>query len=279
MRPTISCPSRSSSPSGVSPSISVAVGAARLATSTSRFAFELVGEPITRSSVAPSADDLLDRVLPILRRVADVVRAGPLQAAEALPRTSTVDATSSSESVVCVITASGLPRRRARRRPRATRRRRSASGRSPFVPITSTWFGVADERDEMAGVGVAARLGVHLRDERADGVDDPESALLAVLAHRGRDAVGGEHADLARRDLVLVRRRTPRRAPRAGGRRCRCGRSRGGRRPAGRAVSSRRSTISIARSTPAQNERGAARSTRPPFMPLPPPRAAARAAP
>ena len=62
---------------------------------------------------------------------------------------------------------------------------------------------VPDERDQMAAVGVAPRLGVHLRDERADGVDHDEPALLAVLAHRRRDAMGGEHADRAGRDVVL----------------------------------------------------------------------------
>ena len=63
---------------------------------------------------------------------------------------------------------------------------------------------MADERDEVAGVRVAARLGVHLRDERTDRVDDPQPAALAVLAHRRRDAVCREDADLARRNLFLV---------------------------------------------------------------------------
>ena len=62
---------------------------------------------------------------------------------------------------------------------------------------------VADERDEVAAVGVAAGLRVHLRDERADGVDDLQAAALAVLLDRRRDAVRGEDADRARRDLVL----------------------------------------------------------------------------
>ena len=64
--------------------------------------------------------------------------------------------------------------------------------------------GVADERDQVAAVGVAPRLRVHLRDERADGVDDAQPALLAVLLHRRRDPVRREHADLAGRDLVLA---------------------------------------------------------------------------
>ena len=64
--------------------------------------------------------------------------------------------------------------------------------------------GVADERDDVAGVGVATRLGMHLRDERADCVDHAQALFLAVLAHGRGDAVGGEDADLARRDIVLV---------------------------------------------------------------------------
>src|SRR5918911_710772 len=83
---------------------------------------------------------------------------------------STVDATSSSESVVCVITAVGVP----------------------------------DERDQVAAVGVTPRLGVNLRDERTDRVDDAQPAPLRVLLDGRSDPVGGEDADLARRDLVLA---------------------------------------------------------------------------
>ena len=63
---------------------------------------------------------------------------------------------------------------------------------------------VADERDEVAAVGVAPRLGVHLRDERADRVDDAQAAALAVLEHGRRDTVGREDADRTLRDFVLV---------------------------------------------------------------------------
>jgi len=64
--------------------------------------------------------------------------------------------------------------------------------------------GVSDECHEMTTVGVAAGLRVDLRDERADRVDDPETAPLGVLLHPGRDAVRREHADLPGRNLVLV---------------------------------------------------------------------------
>src|SRR5260370_16610720 len=63
---------------------------------------------------------------------------------------------------------------------------------------------VADQRYEMAAVGVPPRLGVHLVHERARRVDDAQAAPLRILLHRGRDAVGGEDADLAFRNLRLV---------------------------------------------------------------------------
>ena len=85
-------------------------------------------------------DELLDRVLAVLRRVADVVRGGPPQVAEAL-----AERVDRGGDVV-------ERERRLRDRPRsACRRSRAsrassgdsittvASGRSPRVPITSTW--------------------------------------------------------------------------------------------------------------------------------------------
>ena len=96
--------------------------------------------------------------------------------------------------------------------------------------------GVADERDEVAAVGVPPRLGVHLRDERADGVDDAQPAALAVLAHGRRDAVRREDADRTGGDLVLVIDEDRAEPLEPAARRGRCGRSRGGRRPAARAA-------------------------------------------
>src|SRR5207245_3076976 len=52
--------------------------------------------------------------------------------------------------------------------------------------------------------GVAARFGMHLVHERAGGVDNAQSPLLRILLDGWGDAVGREHADLARRDLRLV---------------------------------------------------------------------------
>jgi hypothetical protein len=42
------------------------------------------------------------------------------------------------------------------------------------------------------------------RHERTDSVYDTKPALLAVLAHRRRNSVRGENADLTHGDLVLV---------------------------------------------------------------------------
>ena len=135
---------------------------------------------------------------------------------------------------------------------------------------------MADERDLVPAPRVAARLGVNLRDERADGVDDLEPALRALLvdllarrrARRGRRA-------RPRARPPRTRRRSPL-APRDRARRARCGRSRGGRRPAGRGVSSSFSTMSIARTTPAQKLRGLATRTRLLTWPAPEASAAAR---
>ena len=76
---------------------------------------------------------------------------------------------------------------------------------------------------------------MHLRDERAHRVDDLEAAALAVLLHRRRDAVRREDADRTGRDLVLGLDEDRAEPLEPAQRRGRCGRSRGGRRPAGRA--------------------------------------------
>ena len=64
--------------------------------------------------------------------------------------------------------------------------------------------GMADEDDGVAVGGIAARLHVHLRHERAGGVDRPQPALLGVRVHRRRDAVGREHHRLPLGDVGLV---------------------------------------------------------------------------
>ena len=49
--------------------------------------------------------------------------------------------------------------------------------------------GVADQDDPVALGGKAARLGVHLRNERAGGVDRQQSELRAARVHLRCDAV------------------------------------------------------------------------------------------
>ena len=51
---------------------------------------------------------------------------------------------------------------------------------------------VSDKDDGVAGLGVAARLRMHLGDERAGGVDRGQGPLPGLAAHGRRDPVGGE---------------------------------------------------------------------------------------
>ena len=62
---------------------------------------------------------------------------------------------------------------------------------------------VADEDDRVALVGVASCLHVHLRDERAHGVDHVVAELLRVREDRRRDAVGGVDDRRSARHLGL----------------------------------------------------------------------------
>ena len=66
------------------------------------------------------------------------------------------------------------------------------SGAWPIVPSTSTWPAVPDEHDLAVLARHALRLDVHLRHERAGGVDHAQAARRRRLAHRGRDAVRAE---------------------------------------------------------------------------------------
>jgi hypothetical protein len=63
---------------------------------------------------------------------------------------------------------------------------------------------VADEQDVVLLAGEALRLVVHLRDERAGGVDRAQAAVLRLVAHRGGHAVRGEHHERTLRHLVRL---------------------------------------------------------------------------
>ena len=101
MRPTVSWPSSSSSSIASSPSISVASAPARLRDLDEPLRVRARRRADHEDQRRAHRDDLLDGVLAVLRRVADVVGAGPPAGRRSgLPSTSTVAATSSSESVV-----------------------------------------------------------------------------------------------------------------------------------------------------------------------------------
>ena len=95
---------------------------------------------------------------------------------------------------------------------------------------------VADQQDVEVVVGEPAGLVVHLRHQRAGGVDRPQAAGGGLLVDLRRDAVGGEHDDRALGHLGRSPRRRSRRAPRGTARRAGCARSACGRRPARRSA-------------------------------------------
>src|SRR5919197_799129 len=112
-------------------------------------------------------------------------------------RASTVARTSSSESVVWLITATGLPADSSRAASSGDSTTTVDSGRSPRVPITSTWFACPTSATRWP-LSAYRRASACTFDTRG------QTAPLAVLAHRGRDAVRRQNADLAGRNLVLV---------------------------------------------------------------------------
>ena len=142
---------------------------------------------------------------------------------------------SSTESVVCVMYATFASAGRSRASASATSWTRIVeSGRLSHRPDHFLVPGVADQ-DHRVPVGcVAARLDVHLRDERARGVDHVVVQLGGVRVHGGGDPVRREHDGRALREPPRPRRRS---RPRARGRarRARCGRSACARRRAARA--------------------------------------------
>src|SRR6266566_2308046 len=191
VRPITSWRETMSSGSGLSPSISSASAPAFRATSTRRWAFELLGEP-------------LDGVLAVLCGVTDVIRPWTRERTEAffqrVHRRAHVVERQRRLADHGDGPAVGLELGGRLRRLDDHRRLRALAMRTDHLDVV----GVSDERDEMAAVRVAARLRMNLRDERTDGVHDTQAAFLAVLAHGRCNTVGGEDTDLTGRDLVLV---------------------------------------------------------------------------
>src|SRR6266550_2503145 len=152
----------------------------------------------------PLRDHLLDRVLTVLGRVANVVCRRAFEIAEAIAER--VDGRGDVIERERRLRDHG-DRLAARVEPLRILGRLDHDGRLGALaarPDHLDVVGMADERDHVAAVEVTARLGMDLRDERTDRVDNAETAALRVLLHRRGYAVGGESADLAAWNLVLV---------------------------------------------------------------------------
>ena len=159
------------------------------ASSTRRLLFDDSGAPTTSTQLG-LADQLLHRVLAVLRRVADVVlarAAGSRGSARA--SASSTSRVSSTESVVCVSTRE--PRGIVDLEPLARRptfsTRCMRSGACPIVPSTSTWPAWPTSTISWPLAREAPRLDVHLGDERAGRVDRAQALLRrAPRAPRAR---------------------------------------------------------------------------------------------
>ncbi len=121
---------------------------------------------------------------------------------------------------------------------------------------------MADEHHLVAPLGEAPHFAVDLGDQGAGGVDHSESLGIGLVPDSRSYAVGREHQCGSFGHLVeLVHEdgapSAPDPRPRGG-----CARSAGGRTRAGRTTSRTRSTVWMARSTPAQKDRGPASITR-----------------
>ena len=170
VRPTVSCPSKSSGRGAL------AVDERRLRACGLRD----LDEPLrVRARLRADHEDerralrdhRLHRVLAVLRRVTDVVGGRPPQRAEVVlervdDRSDVVEGErrlrDHRDGLV------GVELARLLRRLDHDRRVRPLAERPDHLDVVL----VADERDEMAAVGVAPRLGVHLVHERARRVDD-----------------------------------------------------------------------------------------------------------
>ena len=134
-------------------------------------------------------------------------------------------------------------------------------GRLAHRPDDLLVAGVADQDDRVAVGGVAPRLHVHLRHERAGRVDH----VVPERRRRRRAPTARRRAPSrrsSRRPAPRPRsRRRSRRAPRGRGRRGCCGRSACARRPAGRSARAR-ARPSRRRARPRRSSRGATRGGR-----------------
>ena len=152
-----------------------------------------------------AARHLLDRILAVLGRVADVLSGRPLDRGEPFAEglddlVGLVDRQRGLRQVGQVVGVGHLHRSRLldgldQDRP---------SGRLARGPDDLLVPGVPDQHDRPASVGEPPGLEVDLGDERAGGVQDRESSPLGVRVHLGSDAVSREHDHGALGDLGLL---------------------------------------------------------------------------
>ena len=179
--------------------------------------------------------ELLDGGLPVRRRVADVLAArrthsgeAPFQDRHDLGRL--VDAQRRLRHV-------GDPLRVGHRELLGLGHAADDANRGRCLAVRADDFLVAvvsDQDDGVALGGVAARLGVHLRDERTRRVDRLETPLGRRRPHRGRHAVRREDEPRALGNARLAVHEHRASLARGRARRARCGRSACARRQAGR---------------------------------------------
>src|SRR5262249_51604894 len=74
----------------------------------------------------------------------------------------------------------------------------------PSRPLPLRMALMADEDDVEALLGIALSLAVHLRDQRAGGVDHRQVPQPRLVGHLLRHAMGAEHGDGALGDLVQL---------------------------------------------------------------------------
>ena len=205
-----------------------------MATSTSRTELDEFCEPTTSTTVR-LAGDLLDRGLPVLRGITDVVAGRVDQQREPL-----AERGDRLQGLVDRQRRLGQPGdlgRVAHLGPRAVSRavhQADVFGRLPGGADHFLVSLVPDEQDVVVLRREPARLVVHLGHQWARRVDRAQVAALRFLPHLRRDSVGGEHDHRALGNLggfLDEDRRRASRGPRPRG--C-CARSACARRPAPR---------------------------------------------
>src|SRR5215218_1857430 len=149
--------------------------------------------------------ELLDRDLPVRRRVTDVVDLGADDVREALAKARDdpgrlVDGERRLGDEGDVVGVLDLELVDVVDRLDERDRVGGLAGR----PLDLLMAGVADEHDRVTLLGELARRHMHLRHQWAGGVDRAQVPRRCVLVHGRGDSVGAEHDELALRDLALL---------------------------------------------------------------------------